>query len=152
MVDFSKTMTVARTPEDVFGFMVDPANDPLWRESAGSFEWLTEETEGVGSRFRATDRLGWFSISYEVEVTHWEPPHVYGARSGGMATVEFTATLKPNGESATTVDLQGWAEFNGLLRVLGPVLGKQFTKQFGSEWDKLKQVLESPHHPTTDAA
>ena len=140
-----------RTPEDVFGFITDPANDPLWRESAGSFEWLTEETEGVGSRFRATDRLAWFNINYEVEVTHWSPPHVYGARSGGMATVEFTATLKPEGDLATAVELEGWAEFNGLLRLLGPMLGKQFTKQFGLEWDNLKQVLEATDHPTTDA-
>ena len=58
MTPFNKRMVIqGRTPDEVFGFITDPANDPQWRESTVSFEWLTEEIEGVGSRFRATDRL-----------------------------------------------------------------------------------------------
>lgn len=146
MTSFSRRLTIRnRTPIEVFRFISDPANDPLWRKSAGSFEWLTDETQGVGSRFRATDRLAGLKISYEVEVTHWEPPSLYGARTGGMATVEFIAELTSDGDTSTTVDLHGRAQFNGVLRPFGRLFEAQFGRQFDVEWDNLKTVLES--HP-----
>lgn len=149
---FQKRIVIdGRTPDEVFGFISDPNNDPVWRDSTVSFEWLTEEREGVGSRFRATDRLLGLNISYEVEIIRWEPPHIYGARAGGMAAVDFIATLTSEGDSSTAVELNGHVEFNGILRLFGPLFGAQFTKQFGLEWDNLKQVLESPDAPPTDA-
>ena len=152
MTPISKKMTIrGTTPTQVFDFISHPANDPKWRESTVIFEWLTDNTEGVGSRFRATDRLAGIKINYDVEVTHWEPPHLYGAKSGGMATVEFTAELRPTPDSGTSVELNGQAEFNGILRLIRPLIQGQFQKQFDLEWDNLKHVLESadPGSPTT---
>lgn len=39
--------------------------------------------------------------------------------------------------------LSGEAEFNGTLRLLGPLIEGQFQKQFELEWDNLKRVLEA---------
>jgi hypothetical protein len=144
MTPISKKMIIrGTTPTEVFDFISNPANDSAWRESTVSFEWLTDETEGVGSRIRATDRLAGIRINYDVEITQWERPRLYGAKSSGMATVEFTAELRPTPDSGTSVELNGEAEFNGILRLLGPLLDGQFQKQFDLEWDNLKRVLES---------
>ena len=60
-----------------------------------------------------------------------------------MATVEFTAELRPTADLDTTVELSGEAEFNGIFRLLRPLIEGQFQKQFDLEWDNLKRVLES---------
>ena len=60
-----------------------------------------------------------------------------------MATVEFTAELRATADSDTTAKLSGEAEFNGILRLLRPLIEGQFQKQFDLEWGNLKRVLES---------
>lgn len=49
----------------------------------------------------------------------------------------------PTPDSDTSVMLSGEAEFNGTLRLLGPLIEGQFQKQFELEWDNLKRVLEA---------
>lgn len=96
---------IARPIEDVFDFLADGANNPLWQPPVVSTV-REGETLGVGSVFRQTMRhpLG-YKVSSDYRVTEYERPHglVLKATSGGPFRPTLSYALRPTGAEETDV-------------------------------------------------
>jgi hypothetical protein len=143
VIPFERTLVVERSPEEVFDYLSNPANDVDWRESTMEADWVTDPPPGIGSRFKSVDKFLGRRFQYTSEITRWDRPHAYGAKTlDGTARVEFTAELTPL-DSGTSLSLHGQARFVGILGYFERFVAKQFHKQLDLEWETLKEILES---------
>lgn len=142
MFDFKKSVQINRSPDEVFEFMSDPSNDPKWRDSAVSSEWISEGPTQVGSRFKSVDRILGREIEAISEVTKWNPPHRYGQKSAeGPVPFELDITLEPD-DGGTRVTLVGQAEMGGFFKIAEGLAGRQLEKQIEKDLAGLKRALE----------
>jgi carbon monoxide dehydrogenase subunit G len=142
MISFSKSYHIERSQQEVFDFMADPANDPKWRDSAVSSEWISEGPISVGSRLKSVDKMMGRKIESTSEVTSYDPPNRYGQKTlGGPVPFDFTITLEPDG-SGTMLTMAGQAEVGGFFKLAEGLVGKQFEKQLDTDFKGLKRVLE----------
>jgi hypothetical protein len=64
-------------PTELFALHSDFRKRPLWHDHVISSELLTHEPIGLGSRFRTTNKSGWFTINTNEHITVFKPPHQY---------------------------------------------------------------------------
>jgi Polyketide cyclase / dehydrase and lipid transport len=79
-VRIHQTFAVARSPEDVFGFMVQPENLPKWQSDKTYVTPLTGVPTRLGSRFREGIKVGPRRWEQEVEVVQFEPGRLFAVK------------------------------------------------------------------------
>jgi len=110
-----QSVYIHRSPDDVFSFVADRANDHLWRTELGSSTLVGPVTSGVGVHARQSVSYQGRSGELNVEVTDFDPGRRLcfrvhgGARAHGCCDVrpegdgsrlEFTLTLELKGDQA----------------------------------------------------
>ena len=142
MFAFERSIWVNRTQQEVWDYLSEPTNDPKWRGSAVSAEWISSPPYGVGSTYRSVDKLMGRNIDGTQVVTAWDVPDLYCFKSGsGPLSFEFTATLvsKDNG---TQLTFSGQAELAGVFKIAEGLAGRQMEKQIAADMDGFKRVME----------
>lgn len=82
-----------------------------WMSDAESIRFLTEHTEGEGTRFECVTRLGPLRLIDRMEVTDWRDGAAMGIRHHGVVTgvgqFRLTPLTAPGGEAHTRFE---WSE------------------------------------------
>ncbi len=142
MFEFEKTIFINRSPEEVFEFLTNPANDPKWRNSSISGEWTSDGPIGVGSTQHSVDKMLGREIESTSEVTVWDPPNKFGLKTvGGPMPFEITQKIESK-EGGTQLTLIGHAEVGGFFKLAEGLVGKQLEKQINQDLDGLKVYME----------
>ncbi|MBI5955115.1 MAG: SRPBCC family protein [Chloroflexi bacterium] len=142
MFTVSCSEEIRRSPDAVFVFAGDYANDPLWRGGVMSMVYETSGPPTVGARTRETMRsMGSVAVTVG-EVTEYSPSRTaFRSLSGPMpcnGSREFAAT--PTGTKFTySLTLRP----TGFFRMLEPLLRSVFTKQVRADVYRLKDHLEA---------
>jgi uncharacterized membrane protein len=143
MFTFERNIFINRPPQEVFDFMSDPTNDPKWRDSAISAEWTSEGPPGVGSTVRSVDKILGREMESTSEITAWDRPHRWGQKSvGGPMPYEMTVKFEAK-EQGTQLTLNGNVEPSGFFKIAEGLVRKQLEKQFDTDLNGLKRVLET---------
>jgi uncharacterized protein YndB with AHSA1/START domain len=66
-----------------------------WMADAETIRFLTEQTEGVGTRFECITRIGPVRLTDQMEITEWEPGRSMGVRHSGVVTGTGRFTIEP---------------------------------------------------------
>jgi carbon monoxide dehydrogenase subunit G len=74
---------IRRPVEDVWAYLVDVANTPVWNPMFEHQEVVGGGPMMLGSRFRNVARMLGRRIEAEAEVTRWDPPHASSIRTVG---------------------------------------------------------------------
>jgi len=83
------------TPDAVWR-VLEPIDDHAqWMADAETIRFLTDQTEGVGTRFECVTRIGPIRLVDDMEITAWEPARTMGVRHRGVVTGEGRFTLEP---------------------------------------------------------
>jgi hypothetical protein len=69
-----------------------------WMADAETIRFVTEQTEGVGTRFECITRIGPIRLTDRMEITEWEPHRVIGVRHTGLVTGTGRFTITPVGD------------------------------------------------------
>ncbi len=89
---------IDRPPDEVFGFVGDAANNPLWRKNVQRTEWLDDGPMRVGRRGRQTARVLGRAWTVEAEVVEWEPPRAVAWKAvQGPVTVRSWLRVESDG-------------------------------------------------------
>lgn len=143
MYKFEQSMFINRTPQEVFDFYTNPANNPKWQSGTESAEWVTDGPVGVGSAFRIVTNFLGRKIDAKIEITGWDPPNQFGAKTiSGPIPFETGNSYKAQ-EGGTLMTSVVQAELGGFFKLAEGLVGKQMEKQFNSDWVTLKKLLEA---------
>ena len=136
-MEFDLEVTIERPVAEVFAYVTDVRNVPLWQESATSAEWIEE-----GRRFREQRSFMGRTAELELEVTELEPERRFDVRTS-KAPVQFEIRHSFEAvDGGTRVRVHGEAKLSGALRLAAGMAKRQAESQFRRDFERLKAVLE----------
>ena len=134
---FDLEVRIDRPVADVFAYLTDVRNVPEWQESAVSAEWIEE-----GKRFRERRSFLGRSAELELEVTALHPDRRFDVRTvKAPVHLEIHHTFAAV-DGGTRLQLTAEAKLRGALRFAGGMAKAQAERQFRSDLERLKEVLE----------
>jgi carbon monoxide dehydrogenase subunit G len=143
MYTFEKSITINRSPQDVFDYMTNPANDAQWQSGIESSEWTSDSPPGVGSTQKVVRSFLGRKIESGVELTGWDPPNQSSGKTvNGPIPFEVTNKFEAQG-NGTLLTMTGRAELGGFFKLAEGLVGKQVEKQLDSDLAALKLQLEA---------
>ena len=127
------TIEIARTPEDVFSFLTDVSNLPVWQagvKSATLRDGRIEESRSLLGR----------ELNTTLEIVEREEPHLFTLRAlDGPVQVTVRHELVPVG-AGTRLTVTADGDVNGFAAGL---LARGAERQFRNDFERLKRILES---------
>ena len=143
---FDLEVRIERPVEAVFAYVSDVTKLPEWQESAVSAEWIEK-----GTRFRERRSLLGRTAELELEVTAFEQDRRFDVKSvSGPVRFEIHHRFKAEGD-ATVLRLTADAAIAGALRFAARMAQGQAERQFRSDLERLKEILERASHDHTKA-
>ncbi|MCH7845308.1 MAG: SRPBCC family protein [Acidobacteria bacterium] len=139
-----KSVQINRSPQDVFDYVNDPANDANWQGPIESSRWTSEGPPGVGSTKESVIKFLGRKSESTSEVTIWDPPNTTGFKLiGGPMQFQGTFGFESTGEGGTELTEDFEFEFGGFFKLAEGLVGKRLEKQLETDFDALKLLLES---------
>ena len=140
MASFRHTVTVPRTPDEVFPWLFEEDKVPQWTGNLDSY--AVQGALGAGARIRQTLEVSGHKVDVEMEITRYEPPH--GAESrftmSGLDVVTTYALTSNGAGTDLTQTLEGSAS-GFKARVLVPVVQPRLEKKLTEDLERLREVL-----------
>jgi uncharacterized protein YndB with AHSA1/START domain len=146
MAPIVERIDIARRPEDVFSYVLDPSHLPEWQENVVSVRRLDEGPPAPGSRIVVTRRVGGRDRELTTELSELNPPRSWTGRGiDGPVRAIAKGRIEPvgNGErSRVTFELD--FEGRGVGKFLVPlVVRRQAAAEMPRNLRKLRELLES---------
>jgi uncharacterized protein YndB with AHSA1/START domain len=142
---FTRTVTVqiARPPAEVFDFVADARNRPLWDESVDSEELTSPEPIGVGSTVRTQLRSMGRDYVLTWEIVEHEPPTRMRIESTSGPFPTTLAYQLSESDGGTAVSFAVTGRPAGALRLLQPLLARTTQRNLDRGFPRLKRYLET---------
>jgi carbon monoxide dehydrogenase subunit G len=138
----SVSVVVRRPPDEVFAFVADARNRPLWDDSVDTEELTSPEPIGVGTTVRTRLRSMGRDYEYTWEVTEHQPPARMTIEStSGPFPTTLAYVLSPH-DGGTQVDFSVTGKPGGPLRLFQPLIARNTQRNLDSGFARLKEVLE----------
>lgn len=140
MIESRGQVDIAKPPEEVFDYLADMRNEPQWLPGASDIRATSDGAVGQGSSFEGTyARAG----TVRCAISEYDRPNrltIHGDAKGMSFddTISLTAT-----ETGTRLEAVMRTEPKGLFKFVAPMMRRVIDKQFQSNWEKLRSVLES---------
>ena len=143
MITYSSAVTINRPPADVFPYIVEREKQALWTDVA--MRPLTEGPVRVGSRMELTFGRGPLRATLVLEYIAIETDRrvAWTTSSAGSIKWDGEYRLEPASPAGTRLSQSGRLRFNGLWRLLEPIVGAEIRKGEVKELEKLKTILET---------
>jgi uncharacterized protein YndB with AHSA1/START domain len=139
-----ETFSVARPPNVVFDYVVQPGNLADWQTSKTFVEQITDGPPRLGTRVRertkVPGRKEWEQI---VEVVEFERPRRFRAQIvEGPAPGDGCWTFERDGDQ-TRVHFEALVELRGPLKLLQPVVKLAMARSFATYHRNLRRNVEA---------
>ena len=139
MIEHDFQTTFARSPAEVFDFLVDLRNAPQWEPNCQEVEKTSDGPIGRGTTFRAKKGMG----RLESEIVEFERPVRFASRDKGRGMscgLDFRCDAKNGG---TQVSGKLWMQPRGLMRALVLLMRPRMKRMLGELPDDLRRVIEA---------
>jgi uncharacterized protein YndB with AHSA1/START domain len=138
------TIVIDRPVEEVFAFLTDPNNDPLWQSTTLETERTSEGEVDVGTTLRNVSKFLGRRIETTMEIIENEPPRRQCVRiTSGPIPGEGCYLLEPAEGGSTRFTQTFEAEVGGFFRLAEPLVGRAISRQTEADMATLKDLLES---------
>jgi hypothetical protein len=139
-----ESIEIARRPEDVFTYMLDPSHYAEWDDTIVSAQREDPSPLTVGSKTTVLHRMGPFKVTTAEEVIEWNPPRQFTNRgvSGPLAGIA-RCTVEPLNDgrrSRLTIALE--IEARGIGKLLVPVARRRARRALPKQLKTLQAVLD----------
>lgn len=141
MIRVELELEIERPAQEVFDRLVDVERLPEWQSSAVRSH--LGGPMGVGARIHETRRLLGREAHSELEVAAFEPPRRLTLRTlRGPVKVDVDHRLESEGDG-TVLHVVAEADPGSILRLAKPLLTRQAEHELRTDFERLKQLLES---------
>jgi uncharacterized protein YndB with AHSA1/START domain len=138
---YKSAVTIAKPPESVFPFLVEPALKATWSDVPT--RQLTDGPLGPGSQLEVTIGAGPMKALVGLQIVAVEPGRRFAWQTfRGPILWEGEYLLLPSGDS-TELKQDGRLTFTNLRRLVELFVGEGIKKDKATELEKLKQVAEA---------
>ena len=140
-VELEHSITIKRSPEDVYAFVADPENATKWRVGLVEAKQVGEEM-GVGTVVKEKVEVLGRKLNAEQRITAFEP----GQRRSlevklGPLPIELDEVYEAT-EEGTKLSVTGRTQLTGVQKMMNRVVLGQVKKQLEKELQNIKDVLE----------
>lgn len=142
MFSLEDTITIARSPQDVFTFFADLNNIPKWQSDVVTSKVITPGPTRVGTRFTEEVKIGPSRATANCEVTEFLPNQKL-AFSADSPAIHYHGAfqVKPSG-MGTRLDIFVTVELKGAWKLMQPILKGESKAGIRKELTTLKEILE----------
>jgi uncharacterized protein YndB with AHSA1/START domain len=140
------SIEIARRPEDVFAYVIDPARLPEWQATVLRAE-SSDAPVRVGTRARVTRRIGPREITSTAEIAELTPPMSWTVRGvDGAVRGDVKGTIDPLNDgtrSRVTIELEIYG--HGMGKLLFPLflfIRRKAEQEMPTNVQRLKERLE----------
>ena len=144
MLTVEETIVVDRPAREVWDFMTDPDNVPVYSSNIVEYEVVSGEKVQVGRVCRGVVKVAGRRLELTDEMVEAEPGR--GARIVSKeATIPYSLTLRYEDEGgATRITWHQEVEsLKGFFKFADPVVLKLYSRDVRSNLEKAKTILES---------
>jgi carbon monoxide dehydrogenase subunit G len=143
MAKFELKLVINRPIEEVFGFISNAENLPLWRASALEVKRTSSEPPVVGSVFKARFSFLGRPFDGDLEIIAHEPHGKYGTKMvGGPFPLEARYTLEPAG-NRTSITMVVEGSPGGFFKLAEPLVVSLAKRSYEADLNNLKEMLEA---------
>jgi len=122
MFHMSETVLINRSPEDVFAFVADLRNFPIWRANLASSTVVSEGFTDVGARCDEEIQMGPRRIPATCEITAFSAGRTYSFRAVSPGLIYDGRVVVGPEEDGSSFTLSGEVGVSGFLRLLQPII------------------------------
>lgn len=144
MISVETHVDIARPASEVFAFVSDHTNAPLWQHGLHEVRRLTDGPIGVGTEHAFVRRFAGRRIESRNRFTHYDEARrfVEFEIPSGPITGKASYAVAPTGEAACR--LTGRMDFrvSGLARLAAPLLARLLRRDSVRDDEALKRLLE----------
>lgn len=149
METFQNTVTIGRTPVEVFAFLADFQNVPSWNYAIEQTRKITAGPVGVGTIYRQIRTIPRRSEE-SFRVTSFEPPTRLAMQGQvGPFQAKISYLIDPIADLTKLANDVELEPSSALLRLIGPLAVPQVKAAVARNLGTLKQLLEA-RAPITD--
>ena len=143
MIIIERSIEIARSPQEVFAFVSDPRNDPLWCPKVQSVEVVGDSVAGEGARYVVVHRPVPFLAPRRMDyrVLDWSPPsRIVWREDDGHDVIRVEYLIEPS-DLGTRFTQRDEAEL-GAPRMLHPFMRIGIGVDVGRQLKHLRKQLE----------
>jgi carbon monoxide dehydrogenase subunit G len=144
MPTVEESIFIDRPPQEVFDYVIEPANLPVWDTSIVHAELLDAGPVGAGSSMRGTSKILGRRFDWTTEVTYFEPPRRSSMRSvGGDLKFTVTFTVQPEGSGTRlTQRIDADSGLGGIFgKLADPLVEKAQARTTRASLETLAEIL-----------
>lgn len=142
MISFDTNMRVEHPIEDVFAFVSNPTQFPLWNSAVQAVHRTSGETGEPGSTYSMERELQTGQVENALEVFAREHPSEFGIRTtSGPTPFSYRYRFTSDGAD-TVVHLDATVELPRVAAVLGPLAARGVKRGVDANLAALKRTLE----------
>lgn len=135
-------ITIKRPVKQVFDFILDGTNGPLWRPGVQDIQRVTNKPDGVGSKFKQGMKGPGGRIDADYEIVQCDPNALIKFQvTAGPARPTGTYMFEAAGDSTTVTFILDYQP-KGLSKLMEPMIQKEMQGQVAT-LSNLKTYLES---------
>ena len=143
MTTFQHSVVIERPLEEVWDYVIDPANDPVWQGMVIEARSSAGEPMRVGTRIDEVVQFLGRKFDVTLEVTEHEPMKRSAIRAS-KAPVPMTGSYEFEPvDGGTRFTLQGETDAHGLFKLAEPAFARIARREWQTNLEQLKDVLES---------
>jgi len=143
MISLEHSVVIGRPVENVFAFVANVENEPLWIGEVMEVEKTSEGPIGLGSTYNNIVQFLGRRIVDPHEVVQYEPHRLFGFKSySGQVQFEGTETFE-SVEGGTRFTFAARGETGGLFKLAEPIVNRMINRQWETNVANLKELLEA---------
>lgn len=145
----SASIEIDRPVHEVFSFIANMSNNPLWQKGQVSCVWTTPMPIRVGSTYLQHALVMGRSVESSFEVVEFELNRRIRVKStSGPIPVEVTRTVDASPTGGTTVTATVIGQPSGLMSTFGGPIARVVARSIRQDYARLKRAMESEIDPT----
>ena len=142
MFRMSETVSINRPAGEVFEFVADLSNFPLWRANLASSTVVSNQVTGLGARCDEEIQMGPRKIPATCQITSFSAGQTFSFQAVSPGLV-YDGRLDVESEAdGSSLTLAGEVRLTGLLRLLQPVIHKRMQAGVKKEVAAVKAHME----------
>jgi len=142
MIQLNDTITISRSPSEVFAFLADLNNIPKWQAEVVTSKVITTGPTKVGTRFTEEVKIGPMRATANCEVTEFSPDRMMAFKAVSPSINYEGRVLVEPWEKGARLTLAGTVQPKGLWKLMQPIMKGEFKTGIKKELAAIKEILE----------